>query len=82
MQSDDRASVKSHPARDDDEAPPSRSLVLTAYVTVRCDADLRDPFIRVAVFSSLVDQLRAAQVVLDTPLGGATATIGLVTAVS
>jgi hypothetical protein len=82
MQSDDQPLTPLDLSRPADKARTSRSLILTAHVTVQSDADLGDPFIRVAVFTSLVDQLRAAQLVLDTPHGGATAAIGLVTAVS
>ncbi len=60
----------------------SRTYTLTAKITVRCAADLRDPFTRVAVFHALVDQLKAAPLELQTPYGAAIADIGLVTAVS
>jgi hypothetical protein len=59
-----------------------RTYTVTAHIVVSCDTDLRDPFIRVAVFRALVDQLTAAPLVVDTPYGAATAEIGLVTAVS
>jgi hypothetical protein len=59
-----------------------RTYTVTAHIVVGCDADLRDPFIRVAVFRALVDQLTGAPLVVDTPYGVATAEIGLVTTVS
>jgi hypothetical protein len=59
-----------------------RTYTVTAHIVVSCDTDLRDPFIRVAVFRALVDQLTAAPLVVDTPYCSATAEIGLVTAVS
>jgi hypothetical protein len=59
-----------------------RTYTLTAHITVQSDADLRDPFTRVAVFRALVEQLTAAPLELQTPYGAATADIGLVTAVS
>jgi hypothetical protein len=59
-----------------------RGYTLTAHITVDADADLRDPFIRAAVFTALARQLRATPLVLDTEHGPATADIGLVTGVS
>jgi hypothetical protein len=59
-----------------------RTYTVTAHIVVGCDTDLRDPFIRVAVFHALVDQLTGAPLVVDTPYGAATPEIGLVTAVS
>jgi len=59
-----------------------RTYTVTAHIVVSCDADLRDPFIRVGVFRALVDQLAVAPLVVDTPYGAAIAEIGLVTAVS
>ncbi len=63
-------------------APSRRSFTVTAHIVMQADADLADPFTRVAVFHALVDQLTAAPLVLDTPYGAANAAIGLVTAVS
>jgi hypothetical protein len=60
----------------------SRSFEVSAQVTVHTDADLDEPFARVAVFRALVEQLKAAQLRFDTPHGAATVSIGLVTAVS
>ncbi|HLL66443.1 MAG TPA: hypothetical protein VK453_11940, partial [Micromonosporaceae bacterium] len=58
-----------------------RSYTVTAQVTVRADADLGDPFARVAVFRALVHQLTTAEHQVQTPYGAASAHIGLVTAV-
>jgi hypothetical protein len=65
-------------------APPvsQRTYTVTAHIVVSCEADLRDPFIRFAMFRALADRMKAAPVVVDTPNGSATAVIGLVTAVS
>jgi hypothetical protein len=65
-----------------DPAPAARGFTLTVQVTVRSDADLRDPFIRFAVFRALVDQLTTTPLRLDTPHGAATADFRLVTGVS
>jgi hypothetical protein len=65
-----------------DPAPAARGFTVTMQVTVRCDADLRDPFIRFAVFRALVDQFTTAPLRLNTPHGAATAEFGLVTGVS
>jgi len=59
-----------------------RTYTVAATVLVRSDADLGDPFTRIAVFRALVNLLKAEPLVLDTPYGAATAVIGLVTAVS
>jgi hypothetical protein len=59
-----------------------RGYTLTAHITVDADADLRDPITRAAVFTALVEQLRATPLVLDTAHGPATAVVGLVTGVS
>jgi hypothetical protein len=59
-----------------------RTYKVTTHIVVSCDTDLRDPFIRVAVFRALVDQLTVAPLVVDTPYGATTAEVGLVTAVS
>jgi hypothetical protein len=59
-----------------------RTYTLTAHIMVSCEADLRDPFTRFAVFRALAEQLQAAPLVVDTPYGTASAHIGLVTAVS
>ncbi len=59
-----------------------RTYTVTAQIVVTGDTDLRDPFIRVAVFRALVDQLTGAPLVVNTPYGAATAEVGLVTAMS
>jgi hypothetical protein len=59
-----------------------RGYTLTAHITVDADADLRDPFTRAAMFTAVVEQLRATPLLLDTEHGAATAYIGIVTAVS
>ncbi len=59
-----------------------RTYTVTAQVVVHSDADLGDPFTRVAVFRAMVDYLKAAPLVVDTSYGAATAVIGLVTAVA
>lgn len=68
--------------RSGDPAPAARSFTVTAQLTVSSGADLRDPFIRFAVFQALVDQLTTARLRLDTPHGAATAQFGLVTGTS
>lgn len=65
-----------------DPAPGTRGFTLSMQVTVHCEADLRDPFIRFAVFRALVDQLTTAPLRLNTPHGQATAEFGLVTGAS
>jgi hypothetical protein len=62
-----------------DPASATRSFTVTAQLTVRSTADLRDPLIRFAVFQALVGQLTTAQLRLDTPHGPAIAEFGLVT---
>jgi len=60
-----------------------RIYTVTLQIAVESDADLADPFARVAVFHALVDQLTtAAALGLDTPFGGASARVGLVTAIA
>ena len=65
-----------------DPAPGARSYTVTARITVRSQAELRDPFMRFAVFQALVDHLRTGPLTVDTPHGPATAEIGLVTGVA
>ncbi len=49
-----------------------RGYTLTAHITVDADADLRDPFTRAAMFTAVVEQLRATPLLLDTEHGAAT----------
>lgn len=59
-----------------------RAYTVTAHITVHADADLGDPFKRVAFFRALVDQLTSTPLQLDTPFGAGSAQVGLVIAVS
>jgi hypothetical protein len=59
-----------------------RTYTVTAALVVHSDADLGDPFTRVAVFRAMVDHLKTAPLVVDTPYGAATGVIRLVTAVA
>jgi hypothetical protein len=61
---------------------PRRTYTLTAHLVVNCEADLRDPFTRFAVFRAVAEALEAAPLVVDTPYGAVSGHIGLVTAVS
>ena len=58
------------------------TYTVTARITVHADADQTDPFTRIPVLRALVDQLTAAPVDMNTPVGAARADIGLVTAVA
>ena len=59
-----------------------RAFTVTAHVTIDADADLNDPFVRVAYFRALVTQLTAEPSQLDTAFGAGNAQIDTVTAVS
>ena len=74
--------------RDDRPKPASsaarsrRGFTVTAHVTVDADADLSDPFVRVAYFRALVGQLTAEPWQLHTAFGAGSAQISTVTAAS
>jgi hypothetical protein len=59
-----------------------RGFTVTAHVTVDADADLSDPFVRVAYFHALVAQLTAEPWQLHTAFGAGSVQIGTITAVS